>query len=260
MVTTALVRYSSFATHASVWTCVARGSQVRKFVLAAIGIVALPPTIRVSVRLLLGLTLMAGLFGCSNGWGDLRQKAEVICFAQLTAMKPLAHAVGEDPASSPGLTAYLLYGGETTFMEECVPTLAAELEPCAKEFRFGTDSAQKCASGRAASVFMLLAMNHQMKLVKGGAGSALAPASPATTSRPKRTSPPVKANGTLSIWVEGHATVEIDGKAVGRAPLVGLAIPAGKHVVILENQGGVRKQQEVTIVSGKDTRLAVDFR
>ncbi len=69
-----------------------------------------------------------------------------------------------------------------------------------------------------------------------------------------------KGKGTLSIWVDGWATVEIDGKPAGvNAPFVGLSVPAGKHVLVLQNQWA-RKQVDVTIVPGKETKLSVELR
>lgn len=76
---------------------------------------------------------------------------------------------------------------------------------------------------------------------------------------PSRTLAPV-ARGTLSIWVEGWATVEIDGRAYGNAPIVGIALPAGKRRVVMTNAAKVRREFDVVIAAGEEKKISVDFR
>jgi hypothetical protein len=90
-------------------------------------------------------------------------------------------------------------------------------------------------------------------------------ATPRPTARPPTPAPTAATvssgkPGTLSIWVDGWATVEIDGKSTGvNAPCVGLVVPSGRHVVTLTNGAKVKKDYGVVISAGKETKLTAAF-
>lgn len=58
---------------------------------------------------------------------------------------------------------------------------------------------------------------------------------------------------------QGWAAISVDGKSLGlNAPRVGIPIPEGKHRVTLENPAlGFRRDYDVTIVAGKESRIQV---
>lgn len=90
---------------------------------------------------------------------------------------------------------------------------------------------------------------------------------PTVRRTPRRTATPAPTpralrKGKLSIWVDSWATVSIDGKPLKvNAPVVGIPVVEGSHRVTLENSAlGVRKELDVVIRPGKETRVNVRLR
>ena len=67
--------------------------------------------------------------------------------------------------------------------------------------------------------------------------------------------------GTLSIWTDVWATVTVDGKSLGRTPLFGVKLSAGRHKIKLENTAlGKVKTVTVRIRVGQESKLTVRLR
>jgi len=67
------------------------------------------------------------------------------------------------------------------------------------------------------------------------------------------------AKGMLSVWVDGWATVEIDGRPAGNAPFANVSLPAGRHRLVLTNAAKVRKEVDVVVQPGKLVKYQVSF-
>ena len=81
---------------------------------------------------------------------------------------------------------------------------------------------------------------------------------PVTRPRPAPAPAPEPAGpGKLNVNVRGGwANVFIDGKSVDTTPLVGHALPAGRHTIRVVNEGtGVDETKTVTISPGELTKV-----
>jgi hypothetical protein len=86
-------------------------------------------------RALVVVSLVA--LSCSNGWGDLSERAKPICSASRFA---------EDPT--------------------CVSAVAEALKPCAAEYKYGTDSAVQCTDRYVRQVMVAFAEKRAQKLIE----------------------------------------------------------------------------------------------
>ncbi len=65
--------------------------------------------------------------------------------------------------------------------------------------------------------------------------------------------------GYLSLDSQHSATIEIDGKRVGRTPLLKLKLSVGRHVVRAQRDNGDSQRFEVTITSGATLEYRLDW-
>ena len=66
--------------------------------------------------------------------------------------------------------------------------------------------------------------------------------------------------GTLTVTCDPPAVVRVDGKRVGLTPLRRYALRSGAHQIELSNATlGAKRQFQVIVHAGKDTKLAVDL-
>lgn len=86
----------------------------------------------------------------------------------------------------------------------------------------------------------------------------VAPAMPAPAPAPPAAAPEV---GYLNLDTTPWSTVSVGGRVLGQTPIVGAALPAGTHTLVLSNpEQGVRTTYQVTISAGKTTarRIGLD--
>ena len=82
---------------------------------------------------------------------------------------------------------------------------------------------------------------------------------PTATPTPEPTPTPLPTTGTLELEVKPSATVEVDGRDAGKAPLASLELDAGTHVLKLTHPDYWPVTRRVSVESGKALRLDVDL-
>jgi serine/threonine-protein kinase len=84
-------------------------------------------------------------------------------------------------------------------------------------------------------------------------GAVPVPGQPLAPVGPAHTKPAAKpGDAHLTVASDPRCEVLVDGTPYGATPLIDLAVPAGKHVIILLNsQAGIKETQKVTLTTGQ---------
>jgi serine/threonine-protein kinase len=163
------------------------------------------------------------------------------------------------PVSAPTVTTSTLPARERL---EPTPPSATSSDTAAAKATAATTALRRAATSAGAAVALPLKAGPLSATVTARAELESKPFGASVEPEAAPAAPPRAAEpGRLSLDTSPWSIVSVDGRVLGQTPIVGAAMPAGTHTLVLSNpEQGLKTTYQVTISAGRTTarRIGLD--